>query len=258
MKSARAAEGRTAATREQVRTRINSLRVSRQRSTLGLPEIIGLSISLVLLLIAALAYLLFLAPQRSRLESLQRERAQLQTQLRNSQADIERNTDTQASVEKILESLQNFETKRLALRSEISTAIIEELNDKIRRNGLARAQLSFTHFDPLAPGATRQRTSSTREAKEEQIVFPGTGISLTVEGSYPNLRGFIRDVEASQKFIVINAVELESGTGSATRATDRTAIERSDIVSLRLDLAAYFRRSGTSMEETPPPADAIR
>ena len=89
-----------------------------------------------------------------------------------------------------------------------------------------------------------------------QTVFPGVGFNLTVEGAYPNLRRFIRDVEANNQFIVINSVELEGVTDSdASRAAGDggAGTAGSTLVSLRLDIAAYYRRAGASERE--PAAD---
>ncbi|MCA1815159.1 MAG: hypothetical protein LC746_01895, partial [Acidobacteria bacterium] len=66
-----------------------------------------------------------------------------------------------------------------------------------------------------------------------------TDISLTIEGTYANLRRFIRDVETSRRFIVINGVQLESLNETGTDA----AAARGALVSLRLDMTAYFRRN---------------
>ena len=93
-----------------------------------------------------------------------------------------------------------------------------------------------------------------------QSVFPGIGVSVTVEGQYKNLRRFVRDIEASNQFIVVNAVELQSvtDTGSAPSLTPEgvpTAAPqgRNTLVSLRLDMAAYFRRAASEEAVAPQP-----
>jgi Tfp pilus assembly protein PilO len=93
-------------------------------------------------------------------------------------------------------------------------------------------------------GATQQsqqRVASNLagSARRRQTVFPATDISLTIEGTYANLRRFIRDVESSPRFVVINGVQLEglNETGGNNAAAHGAS------VSLRLDMSAYFRRS---------------
>ena len=46
---------------------------------------------------------------------------------------------------------------------------------------------------------------------------------MTVEGSYQNLRRFIREIETSKQFIVISAVELEP-TENEEKQTNRTTV----------------------------------
>lgn len=95
-----------------------------------------------------------------------------------------------------------------------------------------------------------------------QSVFPGIGVALTVEGTYANLRRFIRDIEADRQFVVVNAVELEGVTDSnSTTATaplvspegvvvaaQPSGPSRGALVSLHLDMAAYFRRASAATQ----------
>ena len=232
----------------QIRARLAERRATRPASTIRLPEIIALAAAVLLLLGAAGAYFFLLVPERARLVALENERAQLQSKLRASSEGVERNESTQASVGKIVSSLNEFETSVLVAREpQTTTAVIQELNDKTRRHNLARAQFSFSHLDEFVPGQTgAQASSNTRgggaagNASKRESVFPTIDISLTIEGPYGNLRRFIREIEQSRRFIVINGIQLEgvSDTGSAARAA---------LVSLRLDMSAHFRRSGAAV-----------
>lgn len=240
----------------QIRARLAERRAARPTSTIRLPEIIALAVAIILLLVAACAYFLVLVPERSRLVALENERAQLQAKLRASSEGVERNESTQASVGKIVTSLNEFETIVLVAREpQTTTAVIEELNEKTRRHNLARAQFSFSHLDEFVPGQTNSQQSNSRSggaagnASKRESVFPTIDISLTIEGQYGNLRRFIRDIEQSSRFIVINGIQLEgvSDTGSAARAA---------LVSLRLDMSAHFRRSGAAAANGATPASA--
>lgn len=245
-----------------VRARLGKLRGSRQRSILGMPEIVGLAVAGLLLLTTLFAYFYFLLPERARLRRTGEERAKLQNELRLSTEGIRREENTQASVEKILGSLQEFETRNLVSREEAGTAVIEELNTLIRRNNLRiTTGVSFIQFEEVDPNAPPQQRAitTTGAVRAIQNIFPGVGVNLTVEGSYPSLRRFIRDVEADRRFIVINAVELEGVTDTGSRlaavepgvegappsATTGSAAPpaRGTLVSLQLNMAAYFRRS---------------
>jgi Tfp pilus assembly protein PilO len=233
----------------QIRARFAGRRAARPASAIRLPEIIALSLAILFLLVAACAYFFLLVPEKARLVALENERAQLQAKLRASTEGVERNESTEASVGKIVSSLNEFETSVLVAREpQTTTAVIEELNDKTRRHSLSRAQFSFSHVDEFVPGQTGARANSNARSSanggagkpsQRESVFPAMDVSLTIEGQYGNLRRFIRDIEQSRRFIVINGIQLEgvSETGSAARAA---------LVSLRLDMSAHFRRSGAA------------
>lgn len=87
--------------------------------------------------------------------------------------------------------------------------LYDELNRLIRTNGLRNTSgPSYTSLDTLGSKTTGTNAASTRW----QSVYPGIGVSLTVEGPYQNLRRFVRDLEANRQFIIINAIELERAT----------------------------------------------
>lgn len=258
----------------QFRSRLRHFRSERRRSVLGLPEIVALGFAALLLLAAVGAYLLLLRPQRVRAAQLELERETLQQQLQSSQGSLRERQDTQASVREILTSLEQFETEHLTVAGSGSTGVIEELHRLLRKNGIRiSGGMSYTQLQEVVPGAEpdQQRQQTQRSRAEQgsgrvvQSVFPGVGVTLTVEGPYTNLRRFIRDVEASRHFIVVSTVELEGITESGALTADTGAVgpdgavapvapaapvtTRGRLVSLRLDMAAYFRRSAVAAGE---------
>jgi hypothetical protein len=66
-----------------------------------------------------------------------------------------------------------------------------------------------------------------------------------VEGEYQNVRHFIRDVERSKQFVVINEVELQRATQSSAPASaegDAGSGTRASLVTLQLNMSTYFQR----------------
>jgi Tfp pilus assembly protein PilO len=228
--------------RPQIRANLKRLRASQNQGMFGVAEILGLGASLFLLLIVVISYVYFLVPARSRRDELQQERARLQTQLRSSQDIIREGQDTQSTVTKITESLDAFQNYRLSSAGEGRMGLYGELNQLIRKNALRNT--SGPAYTPLASSTTKQSPGETRSASTKwQSVYPGIAVSVTVEGQYQNLRRFIRDLELSKQFIIVNAIELERATETNTAASlDPIAnANRNSLVSLRLDLATYFQ-----------------
>ncbi|HEX8180432.1 MAG TPA: GspMb/PilO family protein [Pyrinomonadaceae bacterium] len=249
-------EPHTTDAQQTLRTRLITIRSTRRTGALGVPEIIALAAAALLLLVALAAYSFYLVPQRNRLAALGQERERLERSLHDATQVEQTHKDKNAIVADIVQSLDRFETGTLAERDASSTGIIEELNQKTARNALARAQFSFTHQQELTAEQLQQQqqrllTGGTSETaargQRRQSVFPGIDISLTVEGSYANVRHFIHDVEASRRFIVIDSVELESVTDASATRTAESNVGRNQLVSLRLDLSAYFRRAAAQL-----------
>jgi Tfp pilus assembly protein PilO len=236
---------RTGASRvSQLNDRLARFRGSRRTSFLGVPEAIALAAACALLALAFAAYFLMLVPERSRLAASGREREQLQAQIRSAGESRETERTTGETVSRILQSLTRFESDSLGVRGTGDKQLIEELNQKIARSGLSRAQFTFIYQDDTQAGANQsaqQRAAGNLagSARRRQTVFPSTDISLSIEGTYANLRRFIRDVESSRRFVIINGVQLEG-----INETGADAAKRGALVALRLDMSAYFRPAG--------------
>ena len=255
-----------------LRTRLDTFRATRRRGALGLPEFAALAAAALLLLTAILAYLFLLVPARSHRSAMETESGDLQKLLQSQQTNIGVGQDTEQRVSSILSSLESFEVDHLGQASSGTKTVVEELNRLILKNNLRiSGGINFRQLQEAVPGAegrtprARRPSSSGDETGQriEQSIFPGIGVTLTVEGVYPSLRRFIRDIEADRQFVVINTVELEGVTDSNAAeapapapvipgvepgavAPQPQAPSRNALVSLRLDLAAYFRRAASS------------
>jgi Tfp pilus assembly protein PilO len=253
--------------RASLRARLGGINAAGRRG-LGVPEIAALGVAALLLLTAVLSYLFLYAPQRSRKLALEAEREELQRRLQTQQSSLGAGQDTQQRVGEILASLDRFEIDNLGQSSSGTKTVIEEMNRLIAKNGLRiSGGVSFTQLQESVPGTDQNQSQRRDEGalRVVQSVFPGIGVTLTVEGAYPNMRRFIRDIEADRQFVVIDAVELEGVTDSNASASASGAVPREPVaveappgaqalpmpstpsrnalVSLRLDMAAYFRRA---------------
>ncbi len=151
--------------------------------------------------------------------------------------------------------------------------LYSELNNLIRSNGLRNT--AGPGYTPLQPVGSKNNVQPTASASQQssakwQTIYPGIAVTVTVEGPYQNVRHFVRDIETSREFLIINAVELESVTQSgvlqetpivrnpvpargsaAAPAIAQPSGGRGTLVSLRLDMATYFRRPGVEGASTP-------
>ena len=230
--------------RERIRASFNNLSPREQR-ILGPAEIIGLAGSVLILLLVVISYLYFLVPANSRLVGLQAQRSLLQAQLKDLQSVVQTGVSTEASVQKINQSLDEFESGHLLGPDSGRMALYDSLNVLIRKNGLRNTSgPTYTALEPA--NAKADATGAKVTNKKWQSVYPGIAISVTVEGQYQNLRRFIRDLETNQQFIIINSGELERSTEtnnlSPAEGEPATGAKQSP-VSLRLEMTTYFQRT---------------
>jgi Tfp pilus assembly protein PilO len=232
--------------RDRMRVRIQDFNSSRGQRVLGPAEIIGLAGSVLILLLVIVSYLYFLVPARSRLAGLEAERSRLQTQFRLSKDAVSHGQSTEARVQGITQSLDDFESRRLAGANSGRMGLYDSLNSLIRKNALRNT--SGPTYTPLEPAGSKTATGAKAANTKWQSIYPGITISVTVEGQYQNLRRFVQDIETNKQFVIINSVELERATETNTSPPvegESTGGARSALVSLRLDMATYFQRSPT-------------
>jgi Tfp pilus assembly protein PilO len=231
---------------------------SRRGKMFGVAEVTALAGSCLVLALVLLSYLYFLVPARSRVATANADRKQLQTNLQTLHGIVDKGQSTQTSVDKIATSLSKFETDYLMRADQGRMELYEELNQLIIKNGLRNT--SGPTYAALEPEGTKT-TGGKNTTTKWQSFYPGVVVLVTVEGQYENVRRFIRDVERSRQFVVINEVELQrardtnapvSVEGAESGApTDPSAGSgsRGSLVSLQLSMATYFQREAVASQE---------
>jgi hypothetical protein len=228
--------------------RVSEFLASRRGKMFGVAEVAALAGSCFVLALVLLSYLYFLVPARSRLASLNVELKQTQTNLQTLGTLFEKDQNTQQTVDRAAASLNKFETEHLPRVDEGRMDLYGELNQLIVKNNVRNTSgPTYTQLEPAGTKSTSGKTVVTKW----QSFYPGIAVMVTVEGEYQNVRHFIRDVERSKQFVVINEVELQrasqnnapvsaeeggpggSGAGSGTRGS---------LVTLQLNMATYFQR----------------
>lgn len=224
---------------------------SRRGKMFGIAEVVALVGSCFVLTLVLLSYLYFLVPARSKVASLRSDRQQTLTNLDTLVKLVGNNQNSKDTVDRIAGSLNDFETKHLLSVDQGRLDLYAELNQLILKNSVRNTSgPTYTTLDPSGTKATSGKTVVTKW----QSFYPGIAVTITVEGEYQNVRHFIRDVERSKQFVVINEVELQrasqnnapvsaegdggGGAGSGTRAS---------LVTLQLNMATYFQRPGADV-----------
>lgn len=251
----------------------------------GTPEIVTAGLGLLAILASILLYIFVALPANKELEANKKKRAELDAELMSAQNRYGSITSTEAQVAKLLTSVTDFETRFLRNPLLDKTSLYQRLNGLIAAYSLTNTTgPDYAPLEITDANGSRQQSESERGRAKYQSLFPGVYVTTTVEGSYQNLRRFIREIETSDQFVIISAIEFQPAEteqpkndptkppqqqqqinnvqinpmnpyGVAQNPTVTTTVPdtaqmqrqrgkmRGEIVSLRLEMAAYFRRS---------------
>jgi len=241
------AELQTAPRQTSYSVRVSEFLASRRGKMFGVAEVVALAGSCFVLTMVILSYLYFYLPARSRLASLNADLKQTQTNLQTLGTVFAKDQNTQQTVDRAAASLNKFETDHLMRVDQGRMDLYDELNELIVKSGVRNTSgPTYTSLDPTGTKSNSGKSVVTKW----QSFYPGIAVMVTVEGEYQNVRRFIRDVERSKQFVVINEVELQrasqnnapvsaeegGGGGAAGSGT------RGSLVTLQLNMATYFQR----------------
>jgi Tfp pilus assembly protein PilO len=177
----------------------------------GRNEIITVALASLAFLIVVLIYFFEVIPSNRELARHKEEADNLKTVLATANDRYGSVVSTEDQVAKIVASETDFETRYLPPIGSGRNELYQRLNSLIDDYGLTNT--SGPDYAPLEM-INQQDANSTNQTDEQRgrekfrSLFPGVYVSMTVEGSYQNLRRFIKDIEAGQEFIVISSVQL--------------------------------------------------
>lgn len=227
------------------KVRVSEFLESRRGKMFGVAEVAALAGSCLVFALVLLSYIYFLIPVRSRLASLKVELKQTETNLQTLGTVINKDQTTKDIVDRAAASLNKFETDHLMRVSQGRMDLYEELNQLIVKNNVRNT--SGPTYTTLDPSGTKSNSGKTVVTKWQSF-YPGIAVMVTVEGEYQNVRHFIRDVERSRQFVVINEVELQRASQNNAPATadEGGSGTRGSLVTLQLNMATYFQRAGAA------------
>ncbi|MBK7708654.1 MAG: hypothetical protein IPJ30_23565 [Acidobacteria bacterium] len=241
----------------------------------GVPEMIVVGIGLFGILIFVLLLAFLVLPAQRELDNNRNRRNEIESELTKARSRYGSITSTEDRVGELIRSADDFETRSLRSENDAKVALYQRLNGLMSALGLVNT--SGPDYVPLElSDKNRTQTAEDRSGRSKYIsIYPGVYVSMTVDGSYQNIRRFIREIETGGEFIVISAIELEPSENkdqktpadqTKPREADPTAqpgtigqpisqpastdVDRGKTsgatVTLRIELASYYRRANFS------------
>jgi Tfp pilus assembly protein PilO len=241
----------------------------------GRNEIVTVALGVFAVLVVVLIYVFLVIPSNREVAKHETDYERLKADLTSARDNYGDATSTETKVARVLKSEEDFEAKYLPPVATGRNALYQRLNGLIDAFGLVNT--AGPDYAPLATLDQGDRAQSEEERGREKYrsLFPGLYVSMTVEGSYQNIRRFIRELESGQEFIVISAVQIEPSEGErqANQQEQQPTAAQSggfptanpnagpvyvppkgkthgEVVSLHLEMAAYFRRPNFAASES--------
>ncbi len=190
----------------------------------GQAEIATVGVAVLAVILSLLVYLFLVLPSDRELQANRAERDRLERELATANDKYGNITSTETQVAKLVSSVNDFELVHLPVESVGKNAVYQRINSLIGAYGLVNT--SGPDYAPLemADQNTKVQSDEDRGRSRFRSIFPGIYVTTTLDGSYQNLRRFIADVERSNEFLIISAIELEPADNENT--TGQTAANR--------------------------------
>lgn len=171
-------------------------------------EIGAVAVGAVALLAATLAYFFFVLPSNRELARNRSEADRLEAELISARAKYGEITTTESQVAKIVSSVDDFEMNYLPSVTTGQSGLYQRLNGLIAAYGLVNT--NGPDYAPLEPADQNagQQTDEEKGRSKFRSLYPGVYVTTTVEGSYQNIRRFIREIETGREFLIVSSVEL--------------------------------------------------
>ncbi|HEY8561145.1 MAG TPA: hypothetical protein VIL74_12290 [Pyrinomonadaceae bacterium] len=177
----------------------------------GTTELVTVGVSMLAILTTILLFVLLVLPAQRELESNRAKVKDLDNQLTTAKSRYGNITNTEERVAELIRSVDDFETNYLAAETNGRTALYQQINGLIAAYGLVNTSgPDYAPLEIVDASRNAQPTENEKGRAKFVSIYPGQYITMSLEGSYQNLRRFIREIETNRnQFVIVSAIELE-------------------------------------------------
>lgn len=249
----------------------------------GTTELVTVGLAMLAILTTILLFVLLVLPAQRELDNNRAKRQELDKQLATANSRYGNITTTEERVGELIRSVDDFETRFLSAETNGKAALYQQINGLISAYGLTNTTgPDYAVLEISDPNRTTQQSEEQKGRSKAISIYPGMYVTMTLDGSYQSLRRFIREIETSNQFVVISAIQIEPSENKEKEAINQTqpaqvstnnpgvpnqfggvnpntfqqpnqlsqnptekvdrGKTRGETVTLRLEMAAYFRR----------------
>lgn len=174
---------------------------------LRLIELLALFILVAAISVVSSLYNSVLVKNDQQLNQLRDESTALRTQIEQLRSTQNRKLMLVQNTNRVLGRLDEFENRFLKDITSGRLALVDEIHKLIRENNVELdTGISFKREEEKEEQGKRVR----KKESDLSSIYPSIEARFKLSGQYPNLRGFIRDIESSRLFMVIEAIDLDA------------------------------------------------
>jgi Tfp pilus assembly protein PilO len=212
----------------------------------GQTEIATVGVGLLAILTVILLFVFLVIPAKKELEANKAERDRLERERTTAKSRYGSITSTEAGVARLISSVEDFEN-RLPSSTNGRTAIYQRINGLISAYGLTNTTGPDYASLEIADVKQTEGEQETGGRAKFQSIFPGVYVTMTLEGSYQNLRRFVREIETSSQFVVVSAVELEPSENNEKENQTPNGATQTSAPTVNAPPAGQFDRPNDSL-----------
>jgi hypothetical protein len=229
--------------RDRIRLDLKSIKAPSSFRTVTPGEIAAAALALGAVVLTILYYFLYLAPVQDQLARVEDEAAK-QIRVLSTPGPTPSGASQKQQIQLAKNSVDEFEAGYLKSMAQGRIELIDEINQLAKTDNLRLGSGidMQTTTGSLAAGATELPGSKKKKGADALDVFPRVQFHFVVRGEYRDLRKFIRDLEGSKQYVIVESVNLSSGdqkqAGRSSKAPQQIASPTS--LSLSVVMNAYF------------------
>ncbi|HNG92609.1 MAG TPA: hypothetical protein PLB32_07425 [Acidobacteriota bacterium] len=208
-----------------------------QTSYLRPQEVLGVLLALVVGGGVIYFHINYLGPLYSQMVESDRKLATLGSDVDRLKTEVKRKKVDTEKFDIAMEKLKDFEVSYLSDKQNGQVKLINEINELAAKNQVRLTDgMEFELAKVELPSVEGQKTRrlTTSDQTKEQLAYPGIVLKFDVVGPYYNMRRFIKAVEASKQFMLIQLGELSSENVKEGGGAD--------IVQVSFQITAFFQR----------------
>ena len=231
--------------RDRLRIDLKSFAAPSLANTLRPAEMIAVGIAAGLVVLVVLYYFMSLAPVNERLKTVEKDAAEQINIMKPPSTTPSKNGPSQKEqIQEAKNSLGEFEASYLKPMEKGRIDLINEINQLAKADKLRLGSGIEMHVSYRAAGLseTEQQGSKKKKDNDSFDVFPKVQFHFVVRGEYPDLRKFLRDLEGSKQYVVVDSVNLANSEQKPGRGSKGVAqVVSGSGLSLTVAMNAYFR-----------------